>query len=101
VQHAHHFKVPVYGWLMRKGNGIAVEKGERGQAEQVADQIRDRVRRGISILGFPEGRRTQNGRILPFRRGLLMMARDSGIPVVNVSVRGLWQLLRRGEWVVR
>jgi 1-acyl-sn-glycerol-3-phosphate acyltransferase len=101
VQHAHHFNVPVYGWLMKKGNGIGVEKGEQGQAQQVAEQVRDRVQRGISILGFPEGRRTQNGRILPYRRGLFMMARDSGVPVVNVSVRGLWQILRRGEWVVR
>jgi 1-acyl-sn-glycerol-3-phosphate acyltransferase len=101
VQHAHHFNVPVYGWLMKKGNGIGVAKGEQGQANQVAEQVRDRVRRGISILGFPEGRRTQNGRILPYRRGLFLMARDTGIPVVNVSVRGLWQILRRGEWVVR
>jgi 1-acyl-sn-glycerol-3-phosphate acyltransferase len=101
VQHAHHFKVPVYGWLMKRGNGIGVTKGEQGQAETVSQQIHDRVRRGISILGFPEGRRTQNGRILPYRRGLFTMARDTGLPVVPIAVRGLWQILRRGEWVVR
>lgn len=101
VQHAHHFSVPVYGWLMKRGNGIGVTKGGHGQAQMVADQVADRVRRGISILGFPEGRRTQNGRILPYRRGLFTMARDSGVPVVPIVVRGLWQVLRRGEWVVR
>ncbi|MFM2418197.1 MAG: hypothetical protein RL385_2920 [Pseudomonadota bacterium] len=101
IQHAHHFDIPVYGWLMKRGNGIGVTKGEAGQAERVAEQVRDRVRRGISILGFPEGRRTQNGRILPFRKGLFTMARNSGVPVVPLAVRGLWQILRRGEWVVR
>jgi 1-acyl-sn-glycerol-3-phosphate acyltransferase len=101
IQHAHHFKVPIYGWLMKRGNGIGVEKGASGQAARIAEQVQDRVRRGISILGFPEGRRTQNGRILPFRKGLFMMARDGGIPVVPLCVRGLWQILRRGEWVVR
>jgi len=101
VQHAHHFDVPVYGWLMKRGNGIGVKKGGAGQAQYVADQVRDRARRGISVLGFPEGRRTQNGRILPFRKGLLIMARDGGLPVVPLAVRGLWQILRRGEWVVR
>lgn len=101
VQHAHHFEVPVYGWLMKRGNGIGVRKGEGGQGQWVADQIRDRARRGISVLGFPEGRRTQNGRILPFRKGLLLMARDGGLPVVPLAVRGLWQILRKGEWVVR
>jgi 1-acyl-sn-glycerol-3-phosphate acyltransferase len=101
VQHAHHFDVPVYGWLMKRGNGIGVVKGEAGQGERVAEQIHDRIRRGISVLGFPEGRRTQNGRILPFRKGLLSMARDGGLPVVPLAVRGLWQILRRGTWVVR
>lgn len=101
VQHAHHFDVPIYGWLMKRGNGIGVVKGEAGQGEYVAAQIRDRIRRGISVLGFPEGRRTQNGRILPFRKGLLTMARDGGLPVVPLAVRGLWQILRKGEWVVR
>jgi 1-acyl-sn-glycerol-3-phosphate acyltransferase len=101
VQHAHHFDVPVYGWLMKRGNGIGVVKGQAGQAQWVADQVRDRARRGISIVGFPEGRRTQNGHVLPFRKGLITMARDGGLPVVPLAVRGLWQILRKGEWVVR
>jgi 1-acyl-sn-glycerol-3-phosphate acyltransferase len=101
VQHAHHFNVPIYGWLMKRGNGIGVTKGEQGQAQRVAEQVEDRVRRHISILGFPEGRRTQNGRLLPYRKGLFIMARDSGVPVVPLVTRGLWQVLRRGEWVVR
>jgi len=101
VQHAHHFKVPVYGWLMKRASGIGVTKGEVGQAESIAEQVHDRARRGISILGFPEGRRTQNGRLLPYRKGFFTMARDGGIPVVPLCVRGLWGVLRRGEWVLR
>lgn len=101
IQHQHHFDVPVYGWLMKLGNGIGVKKGEVGQAKHIAEQVQDRVRRKISILGFPEGRRTQNGRLLPYRKGLFMMARDSGVPVVPMVTRGLWQILPRGEWVVR
>src|SRR5688572_27891793 len=100
IQHEHHFKLPVYGWLMRKGNGIGVVKGEAGQGERIAEQVRDRVARKISILGFPEGRRTQSGRLLPFRKGMFLIARDAGVPVVPLCVRGLWQVLRRGEWVV-
>lgn len=101
VQHAHHFDVPIYGWLMKRGNGIGVKKATAGQAQWVAEQVRNRAERGISIVGFPEGRRTQNGRVLPFRKGLITMARDGGLPVVPLAVRGLWQILRKGEWVVR
>jgi 1-acyl-sn-glycerol-3-phosphate acyltransferase len=101
IQHQHHFDVPLYGWLMKRGNGIGVKKGGQGQTKHIAEQVQDRVRRKISILGFPEGRRTQNGRLLPYRKGLFMMARDSGVPVVPLVARGLWQILPRGEWVVR
>jgi 1-acyl-sn-glycerol-3-phosphate acyltransferase len=101
IQHEHHFKLPVYGWLMRKGNGIGVAKGQAGQGAKIAEQVQDRVRRKISILGFPEGRRTQSGRMLPYRKGMFLIARDAGIPVVPLCVRGLWQILRKGEWVVR
>jgi 1-acyl-sn-glycerol-3-phosphate acyltransferase len=101
VNHEHHFRVPVYGWLLRQANGIGVVKGAAGQGARVAEQVADRLRRGVSILAFPEGRRTQNGRVLPYHRGLFRMARDGGVPVVPVCVRGLWRVLRRGEWIIR
>jgi 1-acyl-sn-glycerol-3-phosphate acyltransferase len=101
INHEHHFRLPIYGWLLRRGNGIGVAKGARGQAAAIGAQVADRVRRGISILGFPEGRRTQNGRVLPFRRGMFLVARDAGVPVVPLCVRGLWGVLRRGEWIIR
>jgi 1-acyl-sn-glycerol-3-phosphate acyltransferase len=101
INHEHHFRVPVYGWLLRRGNGIGVAHGARGQTAQVAAQVAERARRGISVLGFPEGRRTQNGHLLPFRRGMFLVAREAGVPVVPLCVRGLWGILRRGEWIIR
>ncbi len=101
IMHEHHFRVPVYGWLLRRANGIGVLQGLSGQRERVAEQVADRVRRGVSILGFPEGRRTQNGRLLSYRHGLFLIARDVGVPVVPLCARGLWAILRRGEWIIR
>jgi 1-acyl-sn-glycerol-3-phosphate acyltransferase len=101
MQHAHHFSIPVYGWLMKIANGIGVKKGEGGQFEGVREQMLDRAARGVSVLVFPEGRRTQNGRILPFKRGVFLMARDAEMPVCVLAVRGLWGTLRRNEWVLR
>jgi 1-acyl-sn-glycerol-3-phosphate acyltransferase len=101
LQHAHHFKIPIYGWLMKLANGIGVKKGASGQFEGVREQMMDRARRKISVLVFPEGRRTQNGRILPFKRGVFVMARDAELPVCVLAARGLWPTLRRNEWVLR
>ncbi|TWJ18787.1 AMP-binding protein [Geobacter argillaceus] len=65
------------------------------------------VDHGISILVFPEGERTRNGRMLPFRRGLGVMVQELAIPVVPVRIDGLERVLprdahwpRRGRVVV-
>lgn len=101
MQHAHHFQIPIYGWLMKIANGIGVKKGESGQFEGVREQMLERASRHVSVLTFPEGRRTQNGRILPFKRGIFTMAREAEMPVCVLAVRGLWQALPRGDWVLR
>ena len=101
LQHAHHFRIPVYGWLMKQANGIGVEKDQSGQFDGVRRQVLERASRNISVLTFPEGRRTQNGRVLQFKQGPFKMARDAGMPVCVLAVRGLWGALRRNEWVLR
>lgn len=56
---------------------------------------------GISILLFPEGERSITGRMLPFRPGLGLMARELGIPVVPVGIRGVEKVLPRGGNIPR
>jgi long-chain acyl-CoA synthetase len=52
---------------------------------------------GISILLFPEGERSLTGKMLPFRPGLGLMARELGIPVIPVGIRGVEEVLPRGK----
>lgn len=101
IHHAHHFEVPLYGEMMRMAGSIGVERGASGQHERVAAEVQERASRGISVLTLPEGRRTQNGRILPLRTGVFRIARDAGLPVVPVAVRGLWRVMRRGTSIMR
>jgi long-chain acyl-CoA synthetase len=51
--------------------------------------------RGYSILVFPEGRRTPDGKLSPFRAGVGILARNLGLPVVPVRIDGLWELKNR------
>ncbi len=52
---------------------------------------------GISILLFPEGERSSSGKMLPFRPGMGLMARELGIPVIPVGIRGMETVLPRGS----
>ena len=54
------------------------------------------VDRGVNILVFPEGERSRDGAMLPFRRGLAIMAHELRVPVVPVHIGGIRQVLPRG-----
>jgi 1-acyl-sn-glycerol-3-phosphate acyltransferase len=98
---AEHFRIPVYGWFMRARGTIPVAKGAQGQTPEVLANIRREVANGGSILAFPEGHRTLDGRVRPLRRGVFFIARDVGLPVVPVAVVGMWAVQRKGDWRIR
>ena len=97
-----HFKIPVYGWFMKARGTIGVRRG-RGEAERdfLREGMRRTVARGHSILAFPEGTRTRDGRVGRFRKGLFYLARDLELPIVPTAVTGMYEILRKGSWVMR
>ncbi|MBX7078340.1 MAG: 1-acyl-sn-glycerol-3-phosphate acyltransferase [Nannocystaceae bacterium] len=100
LENAAHLKIPGYGWLMRAANAVPVTRGA-GQFARIATLMRDRVRRGISVLTFPEAHRTLDGQLRPFKRGVFQIARDAGIPVVPLAVRGMYEMLPKGAFLIR
>ena len=56
---------------------------------------------GHSILAFPEGHRTRDGRVRSFKRGLFVVARDLGLPIVPVAVTGMQDVMSADSWVIR
>ena len=101
IENAAHYRVPLYGWLMRQSGGIAVHPKRSGQTAAVLEQARQRVALGFSVLVFPEAHRTLDGKLRTFHRGGFVMARALGLPVVPVAVRGLRKVLPKGTWIVR
>lgn len=97
---AWHFKIPGYGWMMKATHGIPVHKGAR-RTELLCEAARERAADGLSILTFPEGHRTNDGQVQPFKRGVFFMARDSALPVVSIAVRGMFEVNRKGSVLIR
>ena len=96
-----HFRYPLYGPFMRSRGTIPVRKGEKGQRAVLRERIRGELALGRSILGFPEGTRTLDGRVGPFKTGLFLVARDLGVPIVPVAVTGMWDVMRKGSVLLR
>ncbi|MEQ1505350.1 MAG: lysophospholipid acyltransferase family protein [Myxococcota bacterium] len=97
-----HFKIPVYGWFMRQRGTISVKSRKGGgQADELRAQFQRELALGHSILAFPEGTRTRDGAVGPFRKGVFYIARDLGLPVVPVTVTGMYRVLRAGSPLMR
>ncbi len=100
LMNAWQFKIPIYGWLMSMSKGIPVKRGRRDETiKQISDEARKRREIGMSVLTFPEGHRTLDGKIRPFRRGVFLMARNAGYPFVPIAAKGMIDVNRKGTWI--
>jgi 1-acyl-sn-glycerol-3-phosphate acyltransferase len=93
LMNAWQFKIPIYGWLMSMSKGIPVRRARRDRIlAEISEAAADRKRIGMSVLTFPEGHRTIDGNVRPYRRGVFLMARNAGMPIVPIAVRGLYDV---------
>lgn len=102
LMNAWQFHIPIYGWLMRMSKGIAVHKSRRDKMiQELTLAARERKRIGMSILTFPEGHRTLDGKIRPYRRGVFIMAKNAEMPIVPMVARGMYELNHKGSFLFK
>lgn len=94
------FAIPVFGWALRAGGFIPVDREDRRQAIEVYAAASARLRAGASVLFFPEGTRSHDGRLHRFQRGGFLVAQKSGAAIVPVGIRGTYEVLPRRRFVV-
>ncbi len=82
------FSIPFFGWTMAAAGYISVDrKGTRETVEAMNDAAR-KIREGMSVVIFPEGSRSQNGTIQPFKKGGFTLAIKSKVPIVPIAIHG-------------
>ena len=93
VMKAELRKVPAIGLGCEKAGHIFVDRRNHAQAAQAINQALERLGDGIGILFFPEGTRSVDGRLLPFKKGAFHTAIEQQIPVLPVTVSGTREIL--------
>lgn len=94
------FKIPIFGWALWAGGFVPVERGDRSRSRGTLDAARDRLRRGLSLLIFPEETRSRDGRLLPFKSGGFLLAAKAGVPVVPVGISGTRLVQPKGRYTM-
>ena len=87
--------IPFVGWVIWMNNHILVRRGDKQSVTKMAAACKKALFREIPVFMFPEGTRTGNGQILPFREGAFILARDNDIPILPVVIDGSGDALPR------
>ena len=88
-------RFPVLGWHLQRTGHVLVDRSKPGT--EVFRRISGIIDRGLSLLVFPEGTRSLDGRLGRFKKAIFVIAIDAGTPIVPVSVTGSRHVMRRGR----
>ena len=95
-------RIPVFGWALRLGEFIPVDRsGSRESAQESVADARRVLGKGVHITTFVEGTRSKDGRLLPFKKGPFYLAEETGAPCVPVSIWGTEAMMSKGSLRIR
>ncbi len=91
------FKVPILGRAMRMAQLVPVDRTNRDAAIRSLSAAGGVMRSGLNMTVFPEGTRSREGKLLPFKKGPFYLAMESGIPVVPMTILNSFELMPKGQ----
>jgi 1-acyl-sn-glycerol-3-phosphate acyltransferase len=95
------FDYPILGRAMRLGSFIPVDRGNRDAGIAAVREAKKVIDQGVSMTIFPEGKRSFDGKLLPFKRGPFYLAMECGLPVVPITIVGTETAMPKGRFAVR
>ncbi|MGB7845665.1 MAG: lysophospholipid acyltransferase family protein [Candidatus Acidiferrum sp.] len=96
-----HFKIPIYGWLMKRfGNVPVPDVRSPKELKRLWRLTQEAINNGVSLIIFPEARRTRDGHLGDFEDGGFRLAQQLGVPIVPASLVGSFRHLRADDWML-
>ncbi len=93
------FRIPVVGWMLTLAGDIPIHRGRGGSAKEAMDGCTRWLDRGVPVVIFPEGTRSPDGTMGPFKDGAFRLALDSGAQIVPIAVCGTRKALPKHSWI--
>lgn len=94
-------RIPLVGYTCRRAGHIYVDNRNPAAIRQTMTDAEHQLAGGMSVVVFPEGSRTPDGKVYAFRRGAFMLAVEFSLPVVPVTIDGAYKVMPRSAWLPR
>jgi 1-acyl-sn-glycerol-3-phosphate acyltransferase len=98
IAKAELFRAPFMGWAMSRIGYIAIERESPKKAYRSMLQAAEKVKNGVSVMIFPEGTRSLDGNLQPFKKGLFLIALKSQAPILPITICGTGKIMQKGDW---
>ena len=103
IEEESHFRWPLYGWMLGRAGMIPISRKDPAKAREslarAAAMVRERSEYSIIIL--PEGTRTLDGNLGPFKRGGFHLALETGLDILPIVQTGAYRINRKGSRLIR
>ena len=87
------FRIPLFGKAMRNAGYIEIDRQHHERAMRSIDEAAEKIKEGKSVMTFPEGTRSHDGKIQAFKQGMFHLAIKSGVPIVPISIVGASEIM--------
>lgn len=90
-------KIPIFGWGMYLGGYIPINREDGREAMKSLKHAAVRMKKGISIVIFPEGTRSEDGKLGEFKRGAFVLADEAKAKIVAGTILDSYKILSKGK----
>ena len=95
------FKIPLMGWIMQMAGDVPIVRGNRDSASAAIAGCLDRLSKKVTVMIFPEGTRSRDGAIQPFKDGAFRLAIEAQVPILPIAVAGTRHAMAKGTFQFR
>jgi 1-acyl-sn-glycerol-3-phosphate acyltransferase len=94
------FKIPLFGLAMKVVDAIAVDRENKASIKKTIKDMEEYIRKGRSLLIFPEGTRSEDGNLLDFKKGGFLLAKKSKVKILPVTIINSNKVLKKGSFLI-
>lgn len=98
---AELFRIPIFGRAMRGCGYISIDRFNRSSAFESLDKAAITIQSGANVMIFPEGTRSLDGKIRPFKKGGFVLTLNAGVPIIPVIIHGTYSIMPKKRLLIK